>query len=112
MIGEEKDQLDVPGVVLDQHLERRPGARVWRPVVLGHLGFDGDDRARNRVADLGARAAVDGRLRQMEEDVEDPRALRLVEQPVEELRVLWPDPWQGVGRREQRIEQGGAHPSL
>jgi hypothetical protein len=78
-------------------------------VVLGHLGFDGDDRARNRVADLGARAAVDGRLRQMEEDVEDPRALRLAEQPVEELRVFWPDPWQGVGRREERIESRGTH---
>ena len=78
-------------------------------MVLGHPGFDGDDGARNRVADLGARAPVDGRLRQVEEDVEDPRALRLAEEPVEELRVFWPDPWQGVGRREQGIESRGTH---
>src|SRR5277367_1309524 len=109
MVSQEKDQLDVPGFVLDQHFERRPGTRIWRPVVLGHLSLDGDDRARNRVANLGARAAVDGRLRQVEEDVEDPRALGLAEQPVEELRVFWPDPGQGVGRREQGIESRGTH---
>ena len=109
MIGEEEDQFDVACIVLDQHLERRPGARVWRPMVFCHPGFDGDDRSRNRIANLGARTAVDDRLRQVEENVEDPRALRLAEQPVEELRVFWPDPGQGVGRREQGIESRGTH---
>ena len=107
VIGEEEDQLDVAGVVLDQHLERRPRARVRRLAMLGHLGLDGDDRVGNRVADLGPRAPVDGRLRQMEEDVDHPRALRLIEQAIEQFRVLRPDPRQGAGGREQRIESEG-----
>ena len=73
--------------------------------MLGHPGLDGDDRAGNRVADLGTRAPIDGRLRQVEEDVDHPRALGLIEQTVEQLRVLRPDPRQGAGGREQRIEQ-------
>src|ERR1700677_2787863 len=28
---------------------------------------------------------------------------------LEQLRVLWPDPRQGAGRREQRIESRGTH---
>ena len=105
MIGEEEHQLDVARIVLDQHLERRPRARVRRPAMLGHPRLDGDDRVGNRVADLGARAPVDGRLRQVEEDVDHPRALAPVEQPVEQLGVLRPDPGQGARGREQRIEE-------
>ena len=107
VIGEEEDELDVAGVVLDQHLERRPRARVRRLAMLGHPGLDGDDRVGNRVADLGPRAPVDGRLRQVEQDVDHPRALGLVEQAVEQFRVLRPDPRQRAGGREQRIEQRG-----
>ena len=109
MIGEEEDQLDVAGVVLDQHLERRPRARVWRPVVLGHLGFDGDDRARNRVANLRARAPVDGRLRQVEKDIEDPRALRACRAAGRRASRSLARCRQGVGRREQGIEGRGTH---
>ena len=109
MIGEEEDQLDVSGVVLDQHLERRSGTRIRRPAMLSHLGLDRDDRARNRVADLRTRAAVDRSLRQVEEDVDHPRALGLIEQAVEQLRVLGPDPRQGAGGREQGIESRGTH---
>ena len=109
VVGEEEHQLHVAGVVLDQHLERRARARVRRLAMLRHLGLDGDDRVGNGVADLGARAPVDGRLGQVEQDVDDARALRLVEQPVEQFRVLRPDPRQGAGRGEQRVEQGRAH---
>ena len=77
--------------------------------MLGHPGLDGDDRAGDRVADLGARAPVDRSLRQMEQNVDHPRALRLVEQAVEQFRVLRPDPRQGAGGREQRIESRGTH---
>ena len=61
------------------------------------------------VADLRPRAAVERGVRQMEQHVDDARALRPVEQLVEQLGVLRPDAGQRAGGGEQRIEQGGAH---
>ena len=109
MVGEEEDKLDVAGVILDQHLERRPRASVRRLAMLGHNRLDGHDRVGNGVADLGPRAPVDGRLGQMEEDVDDPRALGLIEQAIEQFGVLRPDPRQRAGGREHGIEKIGAH---
>ena len=109
VVGEEEDEFDVAGVVLDQHLERRARARVRRLAMLGHGRLDGHDRVGNRVADFRPRAPVDGRLRQVEEDVDHPRALGLVEQAVEEFRVLRPDSRQGDCRGEERIEERRTH---
>ncbi len=109
VVGEEEHELDVAGVVLDQHLERRPRARASRLAMLGHRRLDRHDRVRDRIADLGAGAPVDSRLRQVEQDIDHPRPLRLVEQAIEQLRVLRPDPRQRAGRREQRVEKRGAH---
>ena len=109
VVGEEEDKLDVAGVILDQHLERRARARVRRLAMLGHNRLDGHDRVRNGVADLGPRAPVDGRLGQMEEDVDDPRPLGFIEQAIEQFGVLRPDPRQRAGGCEQRVKQGRAH---
>ena len=111
-IGEEEHELDVAGVVLDQHLERRARARASRLVMLGHRRLDGDDRVGNGVADLRPRAPVDGRVRQVEQHVDDPRPFGFVEQAVEQFRVLRSDPRQRGGGREQGIEQGRAHGRL
>ena len=108
-IGEKEDELDVAGVVLDQHLERRTRARARRLAMLRDFCLDSHDRSWNRVADFRPRAPVDGRMGQMEQHVDDPRALRLVEQAVEKFCILGSDPRQRLGRGEQRIEEGRAH---
>ncbi len=109
MISEKEHKLDVAGLVLDQHRERRARARIWRLAMLGDFCLDGDDRVGNGVTDLGPRAPVERGVGQVEQHIHHPRAFGLAEQPVEELCVLWPDPRQRSGRREQRIEKGGAH---
>ena len=65
--------------------------------------------SRSRVADFRPRAPVDRGVGQMEQDVDHARALRPVEQLVEQLGVLRADARQRAGGGEQRIEQGGAH---
>ena len=108
-IGEEEHKLDVAGVVLDQHFERRPRARASCLAVLGNRSLDGHDRVGDGVADLRPRAPVDGRLRQVEEHVDDPRPFGFIEQAIEQFRILRPDPRQRGGGREQGIKQGRTH---
>ena len=111
-IGEKEHELDVARFILDQHLEGRARASVRRFMMLGDRRLDRDDRIGNSVADLRPCAPVEGREGQMEQDVHDPRALGLSEQPVEQLRVLRSDAGQRAGRREQRVEERRAHGGL
>ena len=76
MIGEKEHELDVAGLVLDQHLERRARARIRRLAMLGDPGLDGDDRVGNSVADFRPRAPVERGVGQVEQHVDDARALR------------------------------------
>ena len=111
-IGEEKDKHDIAGVVLDQHLERRARAQVWGRPVLRDPRLDGDEGPGNRVADLWPRPPVERRIGQVEQHVEHARALRPVEQPVEQFCVLGSDPGQRGGRGEQGVEKRRAHAAL
>ena len=104
-MGVEEDEQDVAGVVLDEDAERRLAApRRPRPV-LGH-----PDLQRHRLADrrLGNRAfqlARDAAMRQVEQEVDDPRRPSgLADEPVEQLLDLRPDAGQRRRRREQRVE--------
>ena len=105
----EKHQFDVAGVVLDQDFERCLGARAGRRAMLDDAHFQSRDRAALRVADFRPRAAVERRVGQMEENVDDPRAAMPIKQAVEQLGVFWADAGQCAGGREKGIEQGGSH---
>ena len=72
-IGEEEDEFDVAGVVLDQNLERTLAVARRRPV-LGDAHLQRRDGVATGVADFRARAPVDRGDRQMEQYVEHPRA--------------------------------------
>ena len=107
-IGEEEDEFDVAGVVLDQNLERTLAVARGRPV-LGDAHLQRRDGVATGVADFRARAPVDRGDRQMEQYVEHPRAVRPIEQFVEQLGVLRPDARQGARGGEQGVENGGTH---
>ena len=107
-IGEEEDEFDVAGVVLDQNLERTLAVARRRPV-LGDAHLQRRDGVASGVADFRARAPVDRGDRQMEQYVEHPRAVRPIEQFVEQLGVLRPDARQGARGGEQGVENGGTH---
>ena len=104
-MGVEEHQQNVAGVVLDEDPERRLAApRRPRPV-LRH-----PDLQRHRLADrrLGNRAfelARDAAMRQVEQEVDDPRRPSgLADEPVEQLLDLRPDARQRRRWREQRVE--------
>jgi len=65
MIGEKEDEEDVAGLILDQDLVGRLGAGARRPVLDG-LDFERDDCIERRIGDFGPVAAVDRRIREME----------------------------------------------
>ena len=109
VIGEEEDEFDIAGLVLDQHLERRFRARVGGRAMLGDAHFQRDDGADLGLPNPGPRAAVERGVGQVEQDIDNARAVRAIEQPVEQLGDLWPDPGEAGGGSEKRIEQGGAH---
>ena len=68
VVGEEEDQLDIAGLVLDQHFERRLGAGVRRRAMLGDAHFERGDRVSRRVADFRPRPPVERRIGQVEQD--------------------------------------------
>ena len=77
--------------------------------MLGDAHLQRRDGVATGVADFRARAPVDRGDRQMEQYVEHPRAVRPIEQFVEQLGVLRPDARQGARGGEQGVENGGTH---
>ncbi len=108
-IRQEEHQFDVAGVVFDQDLERRLRAEALRRAMLHDFRLERDDRAGNGVADFRPRAPVERRIGQVEQHVENARALRSIEQAVEQFGVLGSDPGKRGSRGEQRIEERRAH---
>ena len=75
---------------VDRHLQRHHGAR-------------------NGVADLRPRPAVDDLARQMQQQIDQPRRLAPAEQILQQLVLLRTDAGQAGYGSKQRIEQAGAH---
>ena len=91
VVGEEEHQFDIAGVVLDQHLVGRLRAGVRRRPMLGDAHFQGCDGVALGVADFRPGAPVERRVGQVVENIDDPRAGRAIEQPVEHLGDLRAD---------------------
>ncbi len=109
-IGMEEDQRDVPGLILDEDAVGRLALAGRRRAVLGDARREGGDAADRGIDDGRARATVDSAHRQVEQEIDDAGAARLVaHELVERLGRLGADAWQRRHRGKQRIEQGGAH---
>ena len=109
MIGEEEHQFDIAGLILDQHFERRLGARVRRRAMFDDAHFQSGDRVPGRIADFRPRPPVERRIRQVEQEIDDARARRAIEQAIDQLGDFRADARQRGGGSEQRVEQSGAH---
>src|SRR5262245_61591629 len=84
MIGEKKDEEDITGLVLDQDLVGRLGARTRWPVLDG-LDFERDDCVERRIDDLWPVAAVDRGIGKMEKKVQHAGVFAAVgQEPVEQ----------------------------
>jgi hypothetical protein len=65
--------------------------------------------ADRRFGDGPLQLTRDGALRQMKQEIQDPRRLAVPgpEQAIEEGRDLWPDAWERRERGKEWIEEGG-----
>ena len=107
LIGAEKHQRQVAGLVLCQHPKR---AFAAGRAMFGHAHFEGRDRADGRLGDFRTVAAVDAGNGQVKQNVEHAcRPLRIAEQPVEQFSGFWADAGQGAGLGEEGIEKRGPH---
>ena len=107
MIGEKKDEEHIAGLVFDKYfigcLAPRP-----RRMMRHDVGLDRHDLIERRIRDLRPVAAIDGRYRQMKQEIDGARRTAVGEEPVEQLADFRPHARQAGGRRKQRIEQGWA----
>ncbi len=109
VVGEEKDEQHVAGVVLQQHLVGRARARR-RGAVVGDAGAQRHHDVDRRLRDGRLLAPVDDRVRQVEQQVDRARGTaRRPEQAIEQAAGLGADARQ-VGRRgEEGRQEGWSH---
>src|SRR3569623_3733015 len=105
----EVGQHDRAGVVAGEHGVGRAGAAGRRCTMPINGDFQGDDRARHSIADVWLRAAGDHGGGQAQQQIDDARRLAAVEQIAEQLVLLRPDAAKARYRREQGVEDIGAH---
>ncbi len=108
VIGEEKHEQNVAGLVLDQHAIRAFRAR--RRPVLDDGRLDHHQRIERRLGDLRPVAPVNDASWKMEQEIDHARPGRgAAEQPVEQLAGLGADAGQARGRGEERVQNRWAH---
>jgi hypothetical protein len=78
--------------------------------MLDDFDLDRGDLIPHRVADFRPAAPVERRIGQMKEQIERQGAATVAaEQPVEQFGVFRSDSGQGRDRREERVQESGAH---
>jgi len=109
MIGEEKHQKNIAGLIFDQHFIGRLGAGRRRPV-LDDDGLQRHDAVHRRFGDLRPVTPVDGAEWQVKEQIDDARRTRGARHDlVEKLGGFRPDSEKIFRGGEKRIEEGGPH---
>jgi hypothetical protein len=111
-LGAEKRQHHVAGIVGRIDKVGRAGI-TWRgwPVTI-HGDFQRHHGSLYRIANLRLLPAIDHAGRQVQQQVDQPRRLIARQQIAQQLVLLRADAGEAGDRRKQRVEQGGAHPSL
>ena len=78
--------------------------------MFGRLNFHGYNLVGHRVAQFGPEAAINGRVREVEQQVDDAGGLLVSGQkPIKQRRKFRPHARNGFNFGKKWIEQGGTH---
>ena len=107
----EEGERKLPGLVMQENTVRLARFTRWRRLVAVDAAGDGYDEALRRMGDARLVAPIDDRVREMEDEVDDPAVLDalLPEQAREEIAEFRADARKRGEGSEERIKQCGSH---